>query len=124
MERIPLDIIINHIIPYTYNIQPKILLEDIKNYYIIKTKLINDKYNTNIIKHELLSNCYMNKQKFNNILDRHFQIRVKKYDYHIIYNYSQDSQFNIVFGLLTKKERTNFSEYIFKELYQWIIPID
>ena len=120
MEIIPLDIIINHIIPYTYNIQPNILLEDIKNYYIIKTKLINYKYNINIIKHELLSNCYMNKQKFNNILDRHFQIHSKKYDYHIIYNYSQNSQFNIIFGLLTIEERTYFSEYIFKELYQWI----
>jgi len=53
MERIPLDIIINHIIPYTYNIQPNILLEDIKNYYTI-----NDKHNTNVIKHELLSNSY------------------------------------------------------------------
>jgi len=121
MERIPLDIIINHIIPYTYNIQPNILLEDITNYYTIKTKLINDKYNTNIIKHELLSNCYMNKQKFNNILDRHFQIHSKKFDYNIIYNYSQNSQFNIIFGLLTREERTYFSEYIIKELYQWII---
>jgi hypothetical protein len=121
MERIPLDIIINHIIPYTYNIQPNILLEDIKNYYTIKTKLINDKHNTNVIKHELLSNCYINKQKFNNILDRHFQIHLKNYDYHIIYNYSQNSQFNIVFGLLTREERTYFSEYILKELYQWII---
>ena len=121
MEIIPLDIIINHIIPYTYNIQPNLLLEDIKNYYTIKTKLINDKYNINIIKHELLSNCYMNKQKFNNILDRHFQIHLNNYDYHIIYNYSQNSQFNIVFGLLSKEERTYFSEYILKELYQWII---
>jgi hypothetical protein len=121
MERIPLDIIINHIIPYTYNIQPKLLLEDIKNYYTIKKNLINDKYNTNIIKHELLSNCYINKQKFNNILDRHFQIHSKKYDYHIIYKYSLKSQFNIVFGLLSREERTCFSEYIFRELYQWII---
>jgi len=121
MERIPFDVIINHIIPYTYNIQPKLLLEDIKNYYTIKTKLINDKYNTNIIKHELLSNCYMNKKKFNNILDRHFQIHVKNYDNHILYKYSQNTQFNIVFALLSREERTYFSEYIFKELYQWII---
>jgi hypothetical protein len=121
MERIPLDIIINHIIPYTYNIQPNILLEDIKNYYTIKIKLLNDKYNTNIIKRELLSNCYMNKQKFNNILGRHFQIHSKNYDYQIIYKYSQNSQFNIVFGLLTREERTYFSEYILEELYQWII---
>jgi len=121
MVRIPFDIIINHIIPYTYNIQPNLLLEDIKNYYTIKIKLINDKYNTNIIKHELLSNCYMNKQKFNNILDKHFQIHLKNYDYHIIYKYSQNTQFNIVFGLLSREERAYFSEYILKELYQWII---
>ena len=121
MEKIPLDIIINHIIPYTYNIQPKLLLEDITNYYTIKTKLINNNFNTNIIKHELLSNCYMNKQKFNNILDRRFQIHFKKYDNHNIYNYSQNTQFNIVFGLLSREERTYFSEYIFNELYQWII---
>ena len=29
MERIPFDIIINHIIPYTYNVQSNILLENI-----------------------------------------------------------------------------------------------
>ena len=121
MERIPLDIIINYIIPYTYNIQPKSLLEDIENYYTIKTKLMNDKYNTNVIKHELLSNCYMNKQKFNVILDRHFQIHLKNYDNRILYNYTQNTQFNIVFALLSSKERTYFSEYIFEELCQWII---
>ena len=121
MERIPFDVIINHIIPYTYNIQPKLLLEDIKNYYTIKTKLINDKYNTNIIKHELLSNCYMNKKKFNNILARRFQVHLQNYDNHNLYKYSQNTQFNIVFALLSGKERTYFSEYIFKELYQWII---
>jgi hypothetical protein len=30
--KIPFDIIINHILPYTYNIQSKELLYDIKNY--------------------------------------------------------------------------------------------
>ena len=63
----------------------------------------------------------MNTPKCNDILDRHFQIHSKKYDYHIIYQYSQKSQFNIIFGLLTREERTYFSEYILKELYQWII---
>lgn len=48
MEKIPYDIIINHIIPYTYNIQPKILLEDIKNYYTIKSKIMDDKYSSTI----------------------------------------------------------------------------
>ncbi len=123
MERIPFDIIINYIIPYTYNIQPKLLLEDIKNYYTIKTKLLNNKYDTNIIKHELLSNCYINKQYFNNILERHFQIHLNNYDNNnnIIYKYSENTRFKIVFGLLTIEERNYFSEYILKELYQWII---
>jgi len=39
MKKIPFDIIINQIIPYTYNIQPKSLLEDIKNYHTIKSIL-------------------------------------------------------------------------------------
>ena len=34
MKRIPIDIIINHIIPYTYNIQQKFLLEDITPFLI------------------------------------------------------------------------------------------
>ena len=49
MKRIPIDIIINHIIPYTYNIQPNLLLEDIKNYHKIKTILTDDKYDIDII---------------------------------------------------------------------------
>ena len=48
MEIIPYDIIINNIIPYTYNIQSNLLLEDIKNYYTIKSKIMEDKYNSTI----------------------------------------------------------------------------
>jgi len=89
MERIPIDIIINHILPYTYNIQPKLVLEDIKNYHKIKTILMDDKYDTDVIKHEILAIFYTNKQKLSNILHRHFQIDIKKYDHDIIYKYSQ-----------------------------------
>ena len=59
-KKIPIDIIINHIIPYTYNIQPRLLLEDINNYHKIKTILIDDKYNTDIIKHEINVFTYLN----------------------------------------------------------------
>ena len=121
MERIPIDIIINHIIPYTYNIQSNLLLEDIKNYHKIKTILINDKYDTDIIRHEILAIFYINEQKLNHILHRHFQINLKKYDYNIIYKYSQNTKFNILFGLFSKEERNYFSEYILKDLRQWII---
>ncbi len=117
MKRIPIDIIINHIIPYTYNIQPKFLLEDIKNYHKIRTILIDDKYDTDIIKHEILAVFYCNKEKLNNILHRHFL----NYDYNIIYGYSQNKKFNILFGLFSIEERTHFSEYILKDLKDWIL---
>ena len=121
MKRIPIDIIINHIIPYTYNIQPNLLLEDIKNYHKIKTILTDDKYDIDVIKHEILAGFYTNKQKLNNILHRHFQINLQNYDYNIIYKYSQNTKFNILFGLFSIEERTYFSEYILTDLRQWIL---
>lgn len=78
MKRIPFDVIINHIIPYTYNVQSNILLEDIKNYFTIKEILINKKYDTNMIKHEILSVFYDNNRKLSTILYRHFQMKFKK----------------------------------------------
>ena len=121
MKRIPIDIIINHIIPYTYNIQPKFLLEDIKNYHKIRTILIDDKHDTDVIKHEILAVFYCNKQKLNNILHRHFKINLQNYDYNIIYGYSQNTIFNILFGLFSIEERMHFSEYILKDLKDWIL---
>jgi hypothetical protein len=132
MERIPIDIIINHILPYTYNIQPKLILEDIQNYHKIKTILMDDKYDTDVVKHEILAVFYSNKQKLNNILHRLFLFGrcnplhapdvalCKKYDDDIIYKYSQNTTFNILFGLFSIEERTYFSEYILKDLRHWI----
>ena len=121
MKRIPMDIIINHIIPYTYNIQPNLLLEDIKNYHKIKTILTDDAYDMDVIKHEILAVFYTNKQKLNNILHRHFQINLQNYDYNIIYKYSQNTKFNILFGLFSIEERKYFSEYILTDLREWIL---
>lgn len=70
MEIISYDIIINNIITYTYNIQSKLLLEDIKNYYTIKSKIMEDKYNTSI-KLQILVFFHF-KSMLNNILIRHF----------------------------------------------------
>jgi len=124
MEGIPFDIIINNIMPYIYNIQPNFLLEDIKNYHKIRTILIDDKYDTDVIKHEILAVFYFNednKQKLNNILHRHFQINLKNYDYEIIEKYSQNTKFNILFGLFSIEERIHFSEYILQDLKNWIL---
>ena len=121
MERLPYDIIINNIIPHTYNIQSKLLLEDIKNYFIIKTKIMHDNYDTNIIKHEILALFYDNKIFLNNILDRNYQYKLKKYDYNIIYKYSNNTIFNILFGLFTIEERIKFLEYILQDNGIWIM---
>jgi hypothetical protein len=68
MDKLPLDVIINHIIPYTYAIQPMPLLTDIKNYCKIKSKLMCDKHDTDVIKHEILAIFYFNKPVLNGIL--------------------------------------------------------
>ena len=110
MEKIPYDIIINNIIPYTYNIQPKILLEDIKNYYAIKSKIMDDKYNTSI-KLEILAFFHF-KSRLNTILNRHFIFNAKQYNYDNIINLSLEKKFSILFGLLTKEERTHGMNYV------------
>lgn len=121
MERIPFDIIINNIIPYTYNIQPKLLLEDIKNYYTIKSNLMDDKYKTDVIKHEILAVFYDNKDALNIILKRHFQFIFKKYHHSFIYKYSQNTAFNILFGLFTKEERIQGLDYVINLLDEFIL---
>jgi hypothetical protein len=111
METMPYDIIINNIIPYTYNIQPKILIEDIKNYYTIKSKIMDDYYTTSI-KLEILVFFYR-KKMFNTILNRHFIFNAKQYTYSNIESFSLEKRFNILFGLLTKEERTSGLNYVY-----------
>jgi len=121
MKRLPFDVIINHIIPYTYNVQSNILLEDIKNYYTIKEILMNNKYDTNMIKHEILAVFYDNNFKLSTILYRHFQMKFKKKDYNIIYNFSNNKIFSILFGLFTKEERLLFLEHILQDNGFWFL---
>jgi hypothetical protein len=56
-----------------------------------------------------------------NILYRHFQMKFTKKDYNMIYNFSKNKRFNILFGLFTKEERTYFLEYMFRDNGIWII---
>jgi hypothetical protein len=111
MEKIPYDIIINNIIPYTYNTQPNFLLEDIKNYYTIKSQIMDDTYSTSL-KLEILAVFYF-KSMLNTILNRHFIAKLKQYNYDNIKNGSLQTKFGILFGLLTKEERI----YGFKSIY-------
>jgi len=123
MERLPFDIVVNHIIPYTYNIQSKLLLEDIKNYYEIKNKLMDNNYDINSIKHEILAIFYDNNYTLIIILDRYFSKKLlfNKSNFPGIYKYSNNKKFSILFGLLRPNERTKFLEHIKEDDSIWFI---
>jgi len=122
MERIPWDVIINHIIPYTYNIQSTDLLEDIRNYYTVKKRLMENRYDMHIIKHEIFAVFYDSPTKLLTILHRRFS--ADRFSiislYNRIYNMSSIQRFNILLGLFTKEERNCFLEYLFRDHGIWI----
>ena len=107
---IPYDIIVNNIIPYTYCIQPAVLLEDIKNYYQTKSTIMRDRYHSSI-KLELMAYFYI-KNMFDTILQRRFSMNVKQYTYADIHHFSFEKRFCILFGLLTKEERDSGMAYV------------
>ena len=69
-----------------------------------------------MIKHEILAVFYNNNYKLSTILYRHF---LKKQNYDIIYKFSNNKRFNILFGLFTKEERVLFLEHILQENGFW-----
>jgi len=121
LRKIPDDIIINHIIPYTYNIQPKELLMDIKSFYIdyniINNVYIFD-YNNVILLRDLLffTEIYEYK-KLINIFKKHIffknYLNTRIYNY-IINNIELNIKINTVrkvrflIGLMIPFQRTQF----------------
>ena len=126
INHIPEDVIINNIIPYTYNIQNKKLLRDIKNYTedlnLVKISYTYD-YNFHILLHDLIQFCnngilslYEVNEKYCNIINRH--IKYKNYNKDNIYNflflnihtYNENflKKINFLWGLLKPIERTRF----------------
>jgi len=48
-------------------------------------------------------------------------MKLKKNDYNIIYNFSNNKRFNILFGLFKKEERVLFLEHILQDNVFWFI---
>jgi hypothetical protein len=131
INRLPIDIIFK-IIPYTYNLQNKTLLDDITNYTKTKTVLFNFYYKYWIIKIQsqvlnedknwLINDIfsYANDynatmfgyvQKFYDIFKRSFNLQTNEEIYKYVNNLEKKeivTQINIFLGLFTIEERKDF----------------
>ena len=124
MNKIPIEVYINNILPYTYNIQSKDLLDDIKNYCQIKNQLMDNIYDSNLIKHELLALLYIdydfNPNLIINLLNRYYNnLLLKKMNILDFIFLGIDTKFYIIFGLLTVNERIKFLEHILQDNGIW-----
>lgn len=131
LHKLPLDIV-DHIIPYTYNIQNKKLLNDIQNYYdtkhaiIVSYNLLWEEYLRDISEYhanEWLINdlfAYSNNyypgmhgfvKSFYNIFRRCLFLKkikdIEKY-ISVLQKKSVNTQINIFWGLFTPEERMLF----------------
>jgi len=127
MERLPFDVIINHIIPYTYQIQPKLLLADIRSYSktfeFVQNRYTFD-YNFFVLLIDLI--CFCNKEdipsfamtfEYGNVLRRH--VMYTKYSHikleYLLYLFFLDSvhdntcrKIRFLWGLMEPCERVKF----------------
>jgi hypothetical protein len=127
IEKLPLDIVLQ-IIPYTYNLQNKNLLNDIINYKETKTMLLELYHNFWIIEmqsqeeedknwliNDMISytngyhaTMYGYVDKFYNIFKRNIFLQTNEDIDKYFYNFNNKevtSQINIILGLLTANER-------------------
>lgn len=130
INKLPLDIVLQ-IIPYTYHLQNKNLLDDIINYNETKTLLFELYHKYWIIERQSLdpeedknwlindifayandynATMYGYVDKFYNIFKRHIFLQTNKKIYQYVYHLEKKeviAQINIFLGLLTMKERND-----------------
>lgn len=139
IERLPLDIIL-YIIPYTYNLQNKNLLNDIINYketrdlllklyyeyWIIEAQSQDPEQDKRWLKNDIIA--YANNDKatmygyvdnFYNIFKRNISLQtIDNIDKYIIYLYKKPTktQINIFLGLLTITERNDIIADFYRKI--------
>ena len=138
IDRVPVDVIINHIIPYTYHCQPKHLLLDIRSYYtdknILESVFFID-YNPHVLLYDLL--CFCNKDTipiysingcYRVIIKRHVSQQhktnseVDNYIFFTMYKRMPNNverKINFIWGLLLPKERTQFLNIYLENRYDY-----
>jgi hypothetical protein len=127
LQILPDDIVVNHIIPYTYEKQSKILLQDIRS-YSSDLDLIDNYYmfesNEIILLNDLVRFCNNNiapvydvEPRYETILKRHFSMKdktrleIKQFvfiDFHRRLIVHPERKIKFLWGLLTPLERTRF----------------
>lgn len=120
IRKLPEDVVINHIIPYTYQLQPKRLLYDIRSFvndYALVESIYMTQFNALILLNDLLRFCYGIENIFDNVLRRHYRISGKSEEYLInrvrsnFYRNVEvrtERKIKFIWGLLTRQERTQF----------------
>ena len=84
MNRIPEDIIINHILPFTYRLQHKELLRDIKTYvedFALVEQYYTDDFNTVFLLRDLITFCTKNSEVCMNITNKLTEIMRRHFSY-------------------------------------------
>ena len=127
LESLPDDIIINNIIPYTYEKQPNQLLQDIRS-YTADLDLIDNYYmfesNEIVLLNDLVRFCNNNiaplydvEPRYETILKRHFSMKdmttleIKQFvffDFHRRLILNPQCKIKFLWGLLMPAERTRF----------------
>jgi hypothetical protein len=125
-DKLPPEIVKNHIIPYTYQIQSKQLMQDVRSFYE-DWNLIDGCYSFDFNSLILLKDLifYADFSRFENILKRLHRYRETKYTRLYIIaatlfynkrNINTDRKTRMIVGLLTPKQRTEFiNKYIIED---------
>jgi hypothetical protein len=128
INKLPDDVIINHILPYTYEPQPRKILNDIRSFskdYSLIENIYMTQFNELILLYDLLRFLYPSyviKNIMENVLRRHFHLKNKPCEYLINMlnvcfernlEINTERKIKILWGLLKPIERTNFiNKYI------------
>jgi len=132
IRRLPEDIIMNHILPYTYQTKPRRHLYDIRSFindYALVDSIYATQFNEIILLNDLLRFLYINvtpsygiENIFENVLRRHFSFAHKSDAYcitHIRIHYHRNIDVNTerkirsIWGLMKPQERTKFiNQYV------------
>jgi hypothetical protein len=124
---LPEDVIINHIIPFTYSVQPRKLMVDIRSYvddYAFLENIYTFEYNDEILLYDLVTFCNNGKfptwglePKYDDIIRRHFiykSIRDSDLQLLIFMAFHRkmgqlcERKNRFLWGLLRPRERTSF----------------